>query len=465
MIAADVPRIQAGQDREAQGRLLEALAKIDPESTWEQIRTGDKAHDRDAARLGVFHAFLGTDPEAARAVLPMVNTPYYRVHGYEELYDRLPDDQAARKEAIANGGLAEARSLEDPNLRCHFLLHFARRLADLGAMDAARQAVKEARPLVKAVDEATGRYEGTQALALAFGRLDPAEAEALIPEGAAERPRNDVIGAVAEGVAAIDPARAERLIGRFTHDSSEAFAVHACRRMAAADLARARRMAASIKSDALRGYALGLMADSLATADSRAATGLVEDAFRAFADSVERGLGGIWSGQGAAVMAASMLPTVARVCPDRLDEFLWRAVALRWQPRAVADLTRTIPDSSRPEAMHQASALALHLARYDRDLARAILAPAVAEFLAMPAGSDVSRVEWRLILMALAQVDAARAAGIVATLPEFREADRGDIRERARLVVAKALAEGLEDVIADSRIRILDLELLLREDR
>jgi hypothetical protein len=274
-----------------------------------------------------------------------------------------------------------------------------------------------------------------------------------------------VIGAVAEGVAAIDPARAERLIGRFTHNSSEAFAVHACRRMAAVDLARARRMAASIKSDALRAYAFGLMADALATADPGAATGLLDDSSRAFADAVERGLGGVWSGQGAAVMAASLLPTVGRVCPDRLDEFLWRAVALRWQPRTVSDLTRTIPDSSRPEAMHQGAALALHLARYDRSLASAILSPAVAEVMAMPAGSDVSPIEWRLILMALAQVDPGRAAGVVATLPDFRESDRGDVREEARLLVAKALAEDLEEVIADARSRILDLEILLREDR
>ena len=465
MIAPDLARILAGQDREAQGRLLEALARIDPEAAWARILAGDEVHDRDAAKLGVFHAFLRNDPEKARAVLPLVKTPYYRVHGYEELYDDLPDDQAARKETIAAAGLAEARALDNPNLKFHFLMHFARRLADLGAAEEARRVVEEARPSAKAVDDATARFEGTQALAIVLGRLDPVAAEALIPEGAAERSRNDVIGAVAEGVAAIDPARAQRLIGRFTHDSSEAFAVHACRRMAAVDLARARRMAASIKSDALRAYAFGLMADTLAKADPVAATGLLDDASRAFADAVERGLGGVWSGQGAAVMAASLLPTVARACPDRLDEFLWRAVALRWQPRTVSDLTGTIPDSSRAEAMRQAAALAIHLARHDRDLARVILAPAVADFQATPAGSDVSGIEWRLILMALAQVEPGRAAGIVGTFPDLRESDGVDVRQSARLVVAKALVQGLDEVIADARRRIIDLEILLREDR
>ena len=234
--------------------------------------------------------------------------------------------------------------------------------------------------------------------------------------------------------------------------------------MAAVDLPRARRLVASIRVDALRAYVLGLMADTLTTADPGAATALLQDMARAVAVAVEGGTGGVWLGQGAAAMAATLLSVVARICPDRLDEFAWRAVALRWLPRTVADLTRTIPDSSRTESAHQSAALALSLAGFDRDLAAKILAPAVAEFLGTPAGDDISRLGWRLILMTLAQVDPERATRVTKTLPDLRESGGRGIRESARVVVAKALTRDLESTIADARRRIIDLEILLRED-
>jgi len=465
LVAPDVVRVLAGDDREAQARLLEVLSRIDPAAAWAKITAGDKSWDRDAAKLGVFRALRRRDPDVARAALALVKTPFYRLHGIEEVCDDLPADRLADRKRIIAQGLAEARQLDNPSLKVFFLRHFARRLVDLGDPEAARAIVDEALPLAAPLDAGLGRPASTQGLASTLGRLDPEAAEALIPAGGDERSRNDMIGAVAEGVAAIDPARAARLFGLYTHQSSEVFTVHACRRMAGVDFPRARRLAASIKSEGLRGYAFGLMADALATADPAAASGLLDDMHRAFADSAFRGQGGVWAAPAAAVMAASLLPVVERVRPDRLDEFTWRALALRWQPRTVSDLTMTIPDSSREQAFKQGSALALYLARYDRDLARAVLAPAVDDFLATPAGGDLSRTEWRLTLMALALVDPARAAAVASAAPDARESQGKGIRESALLTVAKALADDPADVVADARMRITDLEILLREDR
>ena len=207
------------------------------------------------------------------------------------------------------------------------------------------------------------------------------------------------------------------------------------------------------------------MAGALATANQDVANGLLDDSFRAFADSAIRGQGGVWSSHSAGVMAASLLPVVERVRPDRLDEFTWRVVSLRWQPRTVNDLTMTIPDTSRFDAMNQAAAMALCLLRYDRDLARQVLKPAVDGFLATPDGVEASWLQWRLILMTLAQVDPVRAAEVARLVPNVKESGKRTVRDQARLTVAKGLVEEPEEVLARSRMWIIDLEILLREDR
>jgi RNA polymerase sigma factor (sigma-70 family) len=465
LIAPDIDRVLNGNDREAQARLLEVLTRIDPEAAWEKIRTGDKVWDRDAAKLAVFHAFRKSNPEAARASLALVKSPFYRLDGLEKLYDAMPVVPIGPRKALLNGMIAEARRPENKDWKVYFLKHLARRLADLGETGAARALVEEILAPAKALDAGIGRADSMQAVAEVLGSIDPEAAEALIPKGGDERSRNDMIGSVAEGCAAIDPARAERLFKQYTHQSSEVYLVHACKRMAGVDLPRARRLAASIKSDALRAYALAWMADALATVDPAVASGLLDDSFRAFADSALRGQGGVWSSHSAGVMAASLLPVVERVRPDRLDEFTWRVVSLRWQPRTVMDLTMTIPDSSRFDAMSQAAAMALYLLRYDRDLARQILKPAVDGFLATPDGSEVSWLQWRLILTTLAQLDPARAAEVARLVPDLKESGERAIREQARLTVAKGLVEEPEEVLANSRTWIIDLEILLREDR
>jgi len=67
--------------------------------------------------------------------------------------------------------------------------------------------------------------------------------------------------------------------------------------------------------------------------------------------------------------------------------------------------------------------------------------------------------------MALALVDPARAAAVASAAPDARESQGKGIRESALLTVAKALADDPADVVADARMRITDLEILLREDR
>src|SRR5262249_53831622 len=153
---------------------------------------------------------------------------------------------------------------------------------------------------------------------------------ALIPAGGDERTINDLRGLVAQSIAAQHPAEAERLIGEMTWNNSETYAVKACQRMSPVDLARARRIAERVKSDVLRGFALGRVAEVVGATDRPAARQLRAKALRAFDQAMERGMGGVWGARTAAVMAAALLPGIERTDPDRLAEAVDRVLSLRW---------------------------------------------------------------------------------------------------------------------------------------
>ena len=154
-----------------------------------------------------------------------------------------------------------------------------------------------------------------------------------------------------------------------TWNNSETYAVKTCRRMAKVDLPRARRIAGRIKIDVLRGYALGRMAEEIGLRDLATARQLRTQAFRAFEQAMERGMGGVSGASSAAVTAGALLPGIEQTDPDRLAEAVDRVLSLRWYPRSVQDFTLTMPDSSATETMQAGATLAAAVVRNDHALA------------------------------------------------------------------------------------------------
>ena len=111
LITPYADRALAGSDRDASARALEVLALIDPESAWAKIRGGDPIWDRDAAKIAVFRLFRDERPEDARAVLPLIKTPFWRFYCMTEQIDALPEDQAARKKKLLAEAIAAAREI------------------------------------------------------------------------------------------------------------------------------------------------------------------------------------------------------------------------------------------------------------------------------------------------------------------------------------------------------------------
>ena len=138
--------------------------------------------------------------------------------------------------------------------------------------------------------------------------------------------------------------------------------------MAAVDRERARRLVETLERPRDQALALGAMAQSLADTDKKAASAMLDEAFRRLEKLAREG--GDADKAWACVAAGHLLPTAEKLDPELLRRGFWRAVALRPPRPAGGD-----PTGGYDEAIAD---LAIVLARYDRAVARQVLEPAAA---------------------------------------------------------------------------------------
>ncbi|MEW6745326.1 MAG: hypothetical protein AB1486_21450 [Planctomycetota bacterium] len=218
-------------------------------------------------------------------------------------------------------------------------------------------------------------------------------------------------GNIAHELAEVDPAAAERVLGMMREKSQrDQWAVRVCYRMAPVDLARARRIAASIESLYMRAHVLGVMAEALAGIDAEQARPLLDQAFAVLQSVVESGERITNADRSAAGVAAFMLSFVEHVEPARVEESLWRAVSFR--PPTSLGLDRLDYEDHQ---LNRDPTLALFVARYDRELAHAQLEPLTARILSDPP-KDM-RDELRAVFLAAAAIDPHWAAALIERLP------------------------------------------------
>jgi hypothetical protein len=255
------------------------------------------------------------------------------------------------------------------------------------------------------------------------------------------------------------------MIHQMTWNSSEAYLVRTCRRMAPVDQPRARRIAAGIKkSDVLKGYALGKMADAIVATDRAAAKELLAKSFVVFERAAQRGRDGVWGAESAAIIAGVLLPAAERIDPEHLAETVQRVLALRWFPRTIHDLTMMRPDTSGEDSIEANAALSAILARYDCELAGTI-AQSISERMRGPLSEVEDRyLDRGAVLSMLALADPEGTAALIDVIPPFKNGGIGPSRDVPRLIVAEALAAPESEFWSLIRRAVSDLELLERED-
>jgi hypothetical protein len=346
------------------GRLLEELEKRPYQNAW---------YDAYLRRAAV-KTLLAESFEEARAVVDSMKHAGFRSTGYLDLCDALPAGKRTDKLALLDQALLHSRGMKANDHRAIQLGSIAKRLWALGEKERATKLLREGQAIARELPTAAlpGYVRGAFAGDLAL--IDLPAALALIKD--LQDPYEYVRhhGSLAHKLAGTQPAEAERVFGILLKPSDrtqvlnrDQYAIRICHRMAPADLPRARKIAETIQHPDYKPQAYSVMAQALARREPQEARGLLDRAFDLLAGLVASGEGQFNNFYDPAALAGSMVPIAEQIDTALVPEFFWRALALR-SPAAIED---------RPGMMtHSLGALALTVARYDRDLTGAFIAEA-----------------------------------------------------------------------------------------
>ena len=243
---------------------------------------------------------------------------------------------------------------------------------DIGEVEKARPLIREAWEVVAALPKGRG-YDPDFLKAAARFELD--RVLARIRDISNASLRRDRLIEVAESLASDHPAEAERVFqlvedeGR-GYQHKDVIALRLCRRMAKTDPERARRLIAGLKSPRQQACVWALLAFVLADRDKPAARSALDESIQlidrlsGYPDRAEIAAYGAGIASVAGNPAASILPIVEKVAPERLEHVFCKAVAL--MPKHDIVRERRLPDS-------RIGQVAIFLARYDRQVAGAFV--------------------------------------------------------------------------------------------
>ncbi len=322
-----------------------------------------------------------------------------------------PSDRKARIEQLDR---ALVLALSSPRADDRFLVvaGVVRRLLDLGESDRGTKLLDEFLPAARALPKTEWGGYARGSFGEQLVRIDPDAAIELIA-GVGDPPYLDRHRLrVIRNLAVNDLARAEALLNTLENPDLLAHQLaRVAHPMARKDPERARRLCdrdlgTGTNATALpfaRPYAIGMVALAVADTDKPRALRYLDEAFKTLKPLAARGLRGT-SGievQSAAAVAAALLPAAERIDPMLVQEYFWRAAALR-DPSRPGTANGVAPDA----------ALALLLARYDREAAMVLLAPLLDR---RPVAKDATLPT---LILAAGAVDPDRAAEMLESVAD-----------------------------------------------
>jgi hypothetical protein len=355
------------------------LARVDPARVLEMIENraiGEPLNSLKQVALGQ----LEDDPAVAIGTINDDRDPFARAAGWLALSDFRPALDRARRENLLERALADAREAANAEWKVWLLGEIADRWLELGSLERARPILLEGQRILANMPKETWVFQAEK-FADVLAAIDLPAAIAIFerrgktnvsPTDAATLDRHK--GQAAIRLANIDPAEAERLIAPPSANFYErpGVVIAVARKMANADLVRARRLIETIDDDSKPGmtanfalvpFGLGAIAGELAKTNPAQARGLLDEAFTGLRRIAVEGCP--WRGQDSvANLMAELLPVVERLDPERLAERIWLAAA----SRPAAELEPKGPE------LEGTFALAMLVGRYDRAMADAIAA-------------------------------------------------------------------------------------------
>jgi Carboxypeptidase regulatory-like domain len=436
--------------------VVSVLAGVDPERVLAMME--NRVLTQPASVLNqIALAQLEDDPPAAVATIEADSNPATRAEGFLVLADAWPGSDRARRNELIDRALTEARRVDDKETQLQILGHVADRWLDLDAPDRVTPILREGQAIVATMPPDKYSFALEQ-FADVLAVIDLATVRAIFerkgrtnvsPTDPATINRH--LGEAAVRLAAIDPAAAERLVPgvvpNFWDGYRAEYVLRICRRMARADLPRARKVLDTIDKPAGPGSflsptllpkGLALMASELAATDPARARTLLDEAFaglrKVSRDDPDRDV---------SCEMAEVLPLVEWLAPDRLDERLWLTLACR------ASLVER-PDMN---AVHARMILAMLVSRYDRAMAAVVIAPALERLPELLADSSGFNFNNTTTIKALAVYDPRAVVALIKALPESARKvpdkndnwQSGSIDAQVRLAAAAMLGLPIEE--------------------
>lgn len=171
--------------------------------------------------------------------------------------------------------------------------------------------------------------------------MDPKTPLELLKGVGPDRWNQRMLANVASRLAFAYPAEAEHALG-LLHEPlwRQDAGLRVCRRLARTDPDRARRIAAGFPNARERAYAWTFLADGLIGTDPSGARAALGQALREIDSLPPLESPGVWSPG----PAASILPLVERIAPERVTEVFWRALDQQTpgdDPRVISAATTT----------------------------------------------------------------------------------------------------------------------------
>ena len=419
-----------------------ALSEFDLDRALEMVQTG-KFQDEDrryrliresiAAKLAV------KDLARAEAIVESIADPATKASAFTRVAKALPASERGRKRALmeqATNLLRDPLQRTDNQVRLQLVSAIAEQWLDMGERDRARLLLHETEISNDVLH--TG-YLGQ------LTRLDPDQAMKQWqkhPTLGNSSQHDAWLTAIALQIATEYPADAERFFnmrdGRDNRFPSSTDTLQLCRRLARVDPTRAGRVAASLSDPGMRACSWAYVALGLAEKDKGGASEAMDRAIQEIDRMRESGpvpepdyvAGGVlllYPSNPAAVI----LPIVERIAPERLSDVFWRAVALH--PRI---------KTNREDHLRRSSSIGFEctlLARYDRQVAAALLEP-IASYLRALATRTGPRDEFDPSAMtAMACIDPRSAVALLESLTLPRDFDIANPVHQARIRLAEVL--------------------------
>ncbi len=454
LIAPVIGPARAGSLGQLGQNVVTAMARVDLERALEMLENRVLQSQGTAVLQQVALGQFEDSPDEAIATIEADHNPAVRAQGFLKLADATADAQADLRLKMIDRALAEARLDENPESRLQVLGQIADRWLEMGLVDRDRPILRQGRAIIAKLPRDQYSFAAEEfADVLAVIDLRTATtiferkyAKNVSPVDPATLQRHH--GEAAVRLAAIDPEEAERLVPQmvpnFWDGARDGYLLRIAQQMAKVDLPRARRILDEfLKTSELHSKprpemvaeGLALMAASRAGTDPAGARALLDEAFdrfRKLADEGHRGLDPQVSNR-----MAALLPLVERIDPDRLEERLWLAAARR-PPLFVSPFLNQ---------WEEPVVLAALVARYDREMAAAIIAPALGRLPGALSESVGFSYQQTTVIKALVVYDPQAAAAIVRGLPPS-----------ARKIPAPQ--NGWQNASVDAQVRLAIVEAL-----